>query len=206
MKERFPSLVAVLLLALLVLGTWWASDYTLRAIQIDPPRRITHERDSWSQHFVMVRTDPRGIAINRLEGQAMEHFPDTDAYEVTQPQAISHHPGSPVTVGTSEHATMDQNGERIVMTGNARIRRLPNAENKLLDVRSERLVLKPDQDVVYTDQPALVINGQSTMRGTGMRYDNRSRQLMVYSSSDVKISGEEQGAAKNPPPKAPRHE
>ncbi|WP_269496522.1 LPS export ABC transporter periplasmic protein LptC [Castellaniella sp. S9] len=201
MKERFPSLVAVLLLALLVIGTWWASDYTLRSIEIDPPRRITHERDSWSDHFVMVRTDPQGLAINRLEGSAMEHFPDTDAYEVTQPQAVSHHPGSPVTVGTSDHATMDQNGERIVMVGHAHLKRLPDAEHKLLDVRSERLVLKPDQDLVYTDQPALVVNGQSTMRGTGMRYDNRSRQLMVYSSSDVKISGEEQGARTTTPRK-----
>lgn len=206
MRERFPSLVAVLLLALLVAGTWWASDYTLRSIQIDPPRRLTHERDSWSDHFVMVRTDPQGFAINRLEGESMEHFPDTDAYEVIQPNAVGHHPGSPITVGTSDHATMDQNGERIVMVGNAHLKRLPDADHKLLDVRSERLVLKPDQDLVYTDQPALVINGQSTMRGTGMRYDNRTRQLMVYSSSDVKISGDEQAAKKSSPPKAPVNE
>jgi lipopolysaccharide export system protein LptC len=70
---------------------------------------------------------------------------------------------------------------------------LADAEHKALRVNSERLVLKPDEDLVYTDQPALVINGQSTMRGTGMRYDNRTRQLTVYSSSDVKISGEDQG-------------
>uniref|UniRef100_UPI0033415901 LPS export ABC transporter periplasmic protein LptC n=1 Tax=Castellaniella defragrans TaxID=75697 RepID=UPI0033415901 len=204
MRERFPSLVAMLLLGLLVVGTWWASDYALRSIQIDPPRRITHERDSWSDRFVMVRTDPQGIAINRLEGTAMEHFPDTDAYEVTQPQAVSHHPGSPVMIGTSDLATMDQDGARIVMIGNAHLQRLPDAEHKLLDIRSERLTIMPDEDLVYTDQPAVVINGQSTMRGTGMRYDNRSRQLVVHASTDVKISGEEQGAKRTTPQKTPQ--
>ncbi|MBV6273326.1 LPS export ABC transporter periplasmic protein LptC [Alcaligenaceae bacterium CGII-47] len=195
MKDRIPSLVAVFLLALLVIGTWWAADYTLRSVTIDPPRRITHERDSWSEHFVMIRTDPTGIAINRLEGNYMEHYPDTDAYEVTHARAIGQQPGNPITIGTSDKAVLDQNGERIVMTGHAHLHRLADAERKALDVRSEVLTLKPNEDLVYTDQPALVINGQSTMRGTGMRYDNHTRQLTVYSASDVKISGEDQGTA-----------
>lgn len=202
MKDRIPSLVAVFLLALLVVGTWWAADYTLRSIITDPPRRITHERDSWSERFVMIRTDPQGIATNRLEGASMEHYPDTDAYEITSARAVGQQPGNPLTIGTSDKATLDQNGARIVMTGNAHLHRLSDAEHKPLDVRSERLTLKPNEDLVYTDQPALVVNGQSTMRGTGMRYDNRTRQLTVHSASDVKISGEDQG--KSPASSAPK--
>ena len=43
-------------------------------------------------------------------------------------------------------------------------------------------------------RPALVVNGSSTLRGKGMRYDNRTRQLTVTAASDVKISGEDQAA------------
>jgi lipopolysaccharide export system protein LptC len=128
----------------------------------------------------MVRTDPQGHAINRLEGRAMEHFPDTDSYDITEPRAIGHQPDSPITVGTARTGTLDQQ----------------------LDVRSEQLTIEPNQDLVHTDRPALVINGHSTMRGQGMRYDNRTRQLTVEAASDVKISGEDQAARKSGPKKA----
>ncbi|WP_345796892.1 LPS export ABC transporter periplasmic protein LptC [Castellaniella sp. MT123] len=202
MKDRLPGLVAVLLLGLLVLGTWWASDYALRSIQIDPPRRMTHERDSWAKQFVMVRTDPRGHAIDRLEGTTMEHFPDTDNYEITAPRAVGHKPNSPITVGTALRGTLDQHGDRIVLDGNAHLQRLPDAEHKQLDVRSEQLIIEPNKDLVHTDLPALVVNGNSTMRGQGMRYDNRTRQLTVKAASDVKISGEDQANSNAGPKKA----
>lgn len=202
MKERLPSLVAVLLLGLLVLGTWWASDYTLHSIQVDPPRRLTHERDSWSDRFTMVRSDPDGRAINRLEGASMEHFPDTGAYEIIAPRAVGNQPGAPITEGTADNGTLDEHGDRIVLNGNAHIKRLPDADHQLLDVRSTQLIIEPARDLVYTDRPALVINGNSTMRGTGMRYDNRTRQLTVSAASDVKISGEDQAARNAGPEKS----
>lgn len=192
MKERLPGLVAILLLIILVIGTWWASDYAIRSVMIDPPRRITHERDSWSDNFVMLRTNDIGYAINRLEGTAMEHFPDTDTYEIDDPWAVGHQAGSPITEGSGDFGTLYNRTDIIELNGNARLKRLPDADNKLLDVRSVQLIIDPNQDLVYTDKPALVINGNSTLRGKGMHYDNRSKQLTVKSASDVKISGQDQ--------------
>ncbi|MBF6616705.1 LPS export ABC transporter periplasmic protein LptC [Pollutimonas thiosulfatoxidans] len=191
MKERAPALVAVLLLICLVVGTWWAADYAQRAIPIDPPRRITHEPDSWASNFVMVRTDTEGVAINRLEGDFMQHYPDDDSYEITTAKATGQQPGSPITVGTSNTAIMDQDGERIIMKGDAHVHRVADGDNPALDVRSEQLTILPDKDLVFTDLPALVVHGKSTMNGKGMRYDNDTRQLQVFSATDVKISGEE---------------
>jgi len=191
MRERAPALIAILLLFALVVGTWLAADYTQRSISIDPPRRVTHEPDSWASNFVMVRTDNAGVAINRLEGKHMLHFPDDDSYEITTAKAIGQQPGSPITIGTSRVAVMDQGGDRIIMKGDAHVHRMPDQDNVALDVKSEELTLLPDKDLVLTDMPALVVNGKSTMNGTGMRYDNKTRQLQVFSATDVKISGEE---------------
>jgi lipopolysaccharide export system protein LptC len=197
MKERMPALIAVALLVILVVGTWWAADYARRAIPIDPPPRLTHEPDSWAKQFVMVRTDPQGVAINRLEGVYMEHFPDDDSYEITDARAVGQRPGSPITIGTSDIAIMDQGGDRITMNGNAHIHRQPGPDSAPLDVKSEQLILLPEKDVVYTDLPALVVNNKSTMNGTGMRYDNSTRQLQVFSATDVKISGEDSRSRKS---------
>lgn len=191
MRERLPALVSILLLLVLVAGTWWAADYTQRAVEVDPVRRVTHEPDAWAQHFTLVRSNEDGVAINRLEGDHMLHFPDDDSYEITVARAIGNRANSPITVATSDTAIMDQDGARITMRGNAHVHRLPDAERKALDVTSEVLIILPDEDIVYTDIPATVVHGNSTMRGTGMRYNNSNRQLEVFSASDVKISGQD---------------
>lgn len=191
MRERGPTLIAVILLVALVVGTWWAADYARRAIPVDPPSRITHEPDSWAHNFVMIRTDPAGTAVNRLEGIMMRHYPDDDSYEVDQVKATGQQPDSPITIGTADLATMDADGTRIVMTGNAHVHRLPDKERAALDVTSDVLVLYPDEDVVETDLPARVVNGPHIMHGTGMRYDNKTTQLQVFSATDVKISGQD---------------
>ncbi|OZI66460.1 LPS export ABC transporter periplasmic protein LptC [Bordetella genomosp. 11] len=188
MKERFPSLIALFLLLALVLGTWWAADYTQRAVPTDPPRRLTHEMDAWSRNFVMVRTGQDGKPINRMEGDYGEHYPDDDSYVVTDPRAVGLRPNTPITVATSETATMYEGGKRIVMDKNAHMHRQPDADTPPLDVRSEQLVILPDDDTISTTLPALVTRGQSRMNGTGMKYNNKTRQLEVFSSTNVEIA------------------
>ncbi len=200
MKERAPALIAIFLLLALVVGTWWATGYAQRAVAIDPPRRITHEPDSWASDFVMLRTDVAGVAINRLEGAYMRHFPDNDSYEITKAKAIGQQPGSPITIGISDTAVMDQNGERVVMTGNAHVHRQADEDRPPLDVTSDELTIMPDDNILFTDKPAHVVNGNSTMDGKGMRYDNNTRQLQVFSATDVKISGQDSRPAKSAKP------
>lgn len=204
MKDRLPALVAIALLFALVAGTWWAADYTQRAVQIEAPRRVTHEPDAWSSNFVMVRTDAGGMAVNRMEGDYLQHYPDDDSYEVTKAKATGQRADSPITVGTSNTAIMDQDGSRITMRGNAHLHRQAYDDRPALDVTSEVLILLPDEDVAYTDLPAEVIHGKSTMLGTGMRYDNASRTLQVFSSSDVKISAEDSQAASSSEKQGPQ--
>ncbi|CAM4402821.1 LPS export ABC transporter periplasmic protein LptC [Bordetella tumbae] len=191
MKERLPALIALLLLIALVACTWWAADYAQRAIPVDPPRRLTHEMDSWARDFVMLRTNPEGKPINRMEGKYAEHFPDDDSYHVTAPRAVGQQEANPITVGTANTAVMEKGGERIVMNGQAHLHRQQDAQNDALDVRSEQLIILPDEDVIYTDLPAVVLKGNSRMSGTGMHYNNKTRQLQVSASTDVEISGSE---------------
>ena len=94
-------------------------------------------------------------------------------------------------MGISKTAIMEQGGKRIVMNGDAYVHRQPDANNDLLDVRSQQLIILPDEDVVYTDLPAEVLKGRSRMNGTGMHYNNRTRQLQVSASTDVEIAGGE---------------
>lgn len=198
MRDRLPSLTALALLLALVAGTWWAADYAQRSIPIDPPARKTHEPDAWAEEFALMQTSPLGRPTSRLEGRRMEHFPDDDSYAVDAPRAISQQAANPVTIGTARTGILDQDGKRITLTGDALLLRQADAERPALEVRSEEIIILPDDDLAYTDKPATVTHGKSRMQGTGMRYDNATRQLKVESATQVNIDGEVQPKPRSP--------
>jgi len=195
LRERLPGLMAAILLSALVLATWWAADYAQRAVTLDPPRRFTHEPDAWAGRFVMLRSDPQGLAINRMEGERMQHYPDDDSAEITQARATGRQADAPVITATSDVAVLDQDGDRVTMQGNARVHRSADAQAPAMQIDSDALTLLISEDVVLTDAPAVVVRGHSVMRGTGMRYDNKTKTLAIQSAVDVRIAGRDQRQA-----------
>jgi lipopolysaccharide export system protein LptC len=195
MKERASIVVSLFILLTLVLGTWWAADYSQRAVEIDPPSRITHEPDAWAKKIVLLRTDEKGFVIHRLEGDLMEHFPDDKSYELISPRAFGLKPENPLTVATSRMAVVYDEGNRIIMRGDAVILRLGDGERQPLNFRSDELTLLIKEDLSYTDLPAIATSGRSRMSGIGMRFNNATQQLDVFKSTDVDIAPKDQAAA-----------
>jgi len=188
MRERLTSTVALGLLLALVLGSWWAADYAQRAIPIDPPRRLTHEMDAFIDRFAMVQIDETGVANARLESPRAVHYPDDDSYEVITPRAVSQRPDRSVTVATANTGVMDQDGERVILSGNVRLQRQNADDTPDLLIETTALTLLPEQDVAFTDQPATITREDgSRMSGIGMHYDNQTRRLRVEADTRVKI-------------------
>ena len=188
MKERFAIIVSLVILTSLVMGTWWAADYSQRAVEIDPPVRLTHERDHWATQIVLVRTDENGLVIHRLEGDLMEHFPDDQSYDVVRPRAFGLKADNPLTIATARTATVFEEGDRIVMKGDAVLLRLGDAKLQPLNFRTDEVTMLIKKDLAYTDLPAIATIGRSRMSGTGMRYNNATQQLDVFKSTDVEIA------------------
>jgi lipopolysaccharide export system protein LptC len=188
MKERFAIIVSLVILTSLVMGTWWAADYSQRAVEIDPPVRLTHERDHWATQIVLLRTDENGLVIHRLEGDLMEHFPDDQSYDVVRPRAFGLKADNPLTIATARTATVFEEGDRIVMKGDAVLLRLGDAKRQPLNFRTDEVTMLIKKDLAYTDLPAIATSGRSRMSGTGMRYNNATQQLDVFKSTDVEIA------------------
>jgi len=188
MKDRFPTIASIVILTGLVIGTWFAAEYTQRAVELDAPAKQTHEPDSWGKVLVMLRTDEQGIATSRVEGEYMEHFPDDDSYDIITPRAMSIKADKPTLVGTSQMATVLDDGNRIIMKKDAVVMRLPSQETDPLNVSSEEITMLMDEDVAFTHLPALAIRERSTLKGIGMRYDNKTGELKVLEATDVEIA------------------
>lgn len=188
MRDKLTSGIASALLLALVGGTWWASDYARRSIPVDPPRRMTHEMDTFIDRFVMLRIDEHGLPTTRLEGQYAEHFPDDDTYEITLPRAVSQRPDRSVTIATARRGHVDQDGDLIVLREDVEFQRPAHAEVHGLTITSEEVTLRPNEDLAYTKLPAIVTRSDgSQISGTGMHYDNKNRQLSVAADASVRI-------------------
>src|SRR5690625_2786053 len=172
MRDRLPSLITVALLITLVAGTWWSAHYTMSTIEIDPPRKLTHEPDAWADDFIMLRTDSDGAAINRLEGDYFEHYPDDDSYFIVEAVATGIRPDRPITIGRSDEAVMDDDGARITMQGNAHVNRVPTQDRAALDIYSDVLVIFPFDDVVDTDVHVHLVESHYTIDRDIMYYVN----------------------------------
>ncbi|AWB34503.1 LPS export ABC transporter periplasmic protein LptC [Orrella marina] len=188
MKDRLPTIASILILIALVIGTWIAAEYTTRAVELDAPARATHDPDTWARNVTIIRTNETGLAYNRLEGDYMEHFPDDDSYEIQLPRAFNMQPDSPVTVATSNTAAILDQGDRILMKGDAVMIRLGDEQTEPLNITSDEIHLLAEEDVAYTELPAVAVRGMSRLSGTGMHYDNKTRELNVYKSSDLEIA------------------
>lgn len=191
MNDRFSTGITAVILTLLVSGTWWASDYAQRAVELDPPAKNTHEPDTWAKNIVLLRSNEQGLTVSRLEGDYLEHFPDDDSYDIKAPRAFNVKTDSPMTLATSDHAQLLDDGNRIVMQGNAVLTRLGNEKNSAMTFSSEQLTMLVDQDIAFTELPAVAVSGRSRLSGVGMNYNNKTRQLNVLRSTDMDIAPRE---------------
>lgn len=191
MKDRFSTVISALILLVLVSGSWWAADYAQRAVILDPPAKKTHEPDTWAKNIVLLRSNELGTTISRLEGDYIEHFPDDGSYEVRAPRAFNVKPDSPMTLATSQTAQLLDEGNRIIMNGNAVLTRLADENNAALTFLSESITMLVDHDIALTELPATAINGRSRLNGVGMLYNNKTRQLNVFSQTDMDIAPRE---------------
>ena len=132
----------------------------------------------------------------------MEHFPDDDSYEILKPRAFVLRPQNPLIIATSRTATIYENGDRIVMHGDAVVLRMGDEERQPLNFRSDELTMLVKQDITYTDLPATAVSGRSRMSGVGMRYNNASQTLDVQKSTDVDIAAKDSRNNSEPAQKA----
>lgn len=198
MKDRLPALIAILMLLGLVGITWWAADYADRAFPVDPELEVNQEPDAWSGAFIMLQSDEKGVPVTRLDGTRLRHYPHNGSYEIDEPKLISQRLDSPRVIASSDIAYAYNDITLIHMIGNSHAHRFATEDSNALDITSEKLIVYPEEDIMETDQPAVVIQGDSRLIGDGMKYNNTTRKLDVYANSGVRIAPKDMPSSSNP--------
>lgn len=178
--DRMAAMLSVVFLVALGAGTYylaaWANRDTSPAIQTK-----TNDPDVFVEGVSLTRTDASGEPIFQMSAQSMQHFPFDGSSKFEQPRLISLDSAKPKVTLTADQAIASANGEQTVLTGNVVLERQSGPEKPQLVVRTERITLLSENQIARTDAKVQIEQGNARLTGTGMEFDNLSRDLNLSS-------------------------
>ena len=170
MIDRASSLFPLAMLLLLAALTFWLN----RVIQDDSPRGPQrHDPDYWVERFEVRRFDIEGKLQHTVVAAKLLHYPDDDTTVVTTPH-ITYHQQPPTEI-FARMGYIGKDGKEVDLVGDVRVVRhsaAGDAAPTLLETRT--LKVFPDAEKGHTDDPVVITQGKSIIKGSGLDIDNRS--------------------------------
>jgi lipopolysaccharide export system protein LptC len=180
--HRFQLGVVIAIAAVLALGSFWLLEVMRKQIAdstADGPRQ---EPDYFVEKFNFVRMSVGGQAQYNISGKRLEHNPADDTHAIKLPVVNSLSAERPPMVAHSERALINSDNSKVHMYDNVHIDRAATATSEHFHLKSEYLLILPDDDMVQTDKPVEITLGASRLSGTGMVANNATRVLHLSSN------------------------
>jgi len=173
----------LLMMAVLAAGTWWL---VRNAPSIDArpvPAPVRHEPDYVMTRFVVQRFAADGSLRTQIEGDQLRHFADDDTLEIDDARIRAVSADGSLTLATARRALANGDGSELQLLGDAHIVRPPAGKAQAVDFRSEFLHGFRNIELVRTNQPVVVTQGDTVVHAEGMEYDNLARIVTLQGRS-----------------------
>jgi lipopolysaccharide export system protein LptC len=187
MKERrsiwqFRLVVILLSLIALTLGSFWLLEVMRRAgNEFFPPSKRS-EPDFYVENFNYVKLAKTGEAQYHFSGDRLTHNPQDGSYDITQP--VVRNIGSqetPILV-RADRARVNSDNSEVHLYDNVHVDRPASGDAQHMHMKSEYLLLLPNEEEMKTDRPVVITVGESILTGTGMVANNATRQYRLSSN------------------------
>ena len=176
LREGFSSYLPLLVMALLVLASWWLVKNSPRLAAPAEERPLSNEPDYTMERFALERFDAQGRLKLRIEGARLKHFPATDRIEIEDAQIRSIAEDGRVTLARARQALGNGDGSEVQLLGGAEVTST-DASGAPLVMRSEFLHAFLVTEQVRSHLPVQVQMGSSQLRAAGLDYDHAARRL-----------------------------
>ncbi|HRK38077.1 MAG TPA: LPS export ABC transporter periplasmic protein LptC [Burkholderiaceae bacterium] len=173
--EQLTVYVPVVLMALLALASYWLLRSTPQVpvpVAKAPPQHIPTD----VMRGFSVRTyGPGGVLKSEVFGREARLYPDDGSMEIDDSRLRNISPQGVVTTSVARRVWANSAQDEFVLTGNAVVvreaARLPDGENlQRLEFRGEHLHVYSTTRQVTSDQPVLLIRGDSRMTANQLTY------------------------------------
>ena len=179
MKIQFNHLLPVALMLLLGGMTIWLQ-YAIESPPQPEPAKHRHDPDAIGEKVTLSRLDQRGIAQYHLSAERMLHYPDNDSIELIAPRFLKKDATAELTV-TANKGVIYQENKEARFYDNVELVRRPLAGNGTLRIRTQYMQVFLERGVARTDRAVSIVNGPSTLSGTGMEYQRETGRLSLLS-------------------------
>jgi lipopolysaccharide export system protein LptC len=174
-RDRVASVIAIVLLTLVAATSYWYSRTLRSEGRGTEASRVTVDADA--DQITLLQFDEAGRAKYKLFADRMTHFAETDDVDLVRPHLLSLRPDQPRVEAVARRAHVENNGERVRLSGDVVLTRDSPGAQPALRVKTETLLMLPDLDRYVTDQPVLVERGPDSIRARGMDLDNIAQRI-----------------------------
>jgi lipopolysaccharide export system protein LptC len=177
MRDRIASVIAIVLLALVAATSYWYS----RSLRLEAPAEAARPKvDADADEVTLVQFDSSGRAKYKLFAERMTHYVQTDDIDLVRPHLVSLRPDEPRVEAVARLAHMENDGERIRLSGDVVLTRASPPGQPPLRISTQMLLALPDRDRYSTDLPVVVDRGADSIRARGMDLDNIARRVEFF--------------------------
>ncbi len=179
---HFRLLMTLVPLIILALGSFWLSEVLRREAHGTAPRPNRSEPDFYVEKFSYVKMAKTGVANYHFTGARLIHNPQDGSYDIEQPIVTNIDDAQlPITM-RAERARVNSDSTQVHLFDNVRLDRPASATADAVHVKSEYMLVLPDEDVVKTDKQVEIVTGRSKLTGTGMFANNATREFRLTSN------------------------
>jgi lipopolysaccharide export system protein LptC len=169
-------------LVVLALASFWLYEVMRRATDTVVPNPERNEPDFYVEKFSYVKLSKTGSAQYHFSGERLTHNPQDDSYDIVNPVVSNiSNPDAPMTI-RAERARVNSDNSQVHLYRNVRMDRPASATAEPIRIRSEYMLVLPDDDVMKTDKPVEITTDRAKLTGTGMVANNATREFNLTSN------------------------
>lgn len=180
--NRFRLAVVLAIGAAITLGSFWVLEVMRKGIIDSMPDVARTEPDIYVEKFNFVRISPSGGAQYSMSGKRLIHHPKDNSFEIELPVVNSLSAQRPPMTTRAQRARVEEDYSKVHMYKDVEVDRPATPGSQHFNLKSEYLLLLPDDDVMKSDKPVDMTLGTSKLKGTGMFANNATRELRLSSN------------------------
>ncbi len=146
---------------------------------------LRNEPDYIVEKFSFVRMSEAGQPHYIFSGSKLTHRPVDDISDVVTPRLQAINPGQPVMTMSANNARISNADNTVHLQGDVAVDRPSAAGARNMSLRTDALMIYPDEDRMETDQTVTMDLGSTTVQGKGLQVNNATQQMRLPERSKM---------------------
>jgi lipopolysaccharide export system protein LptC len=172
------AFLALLLMSLLAIATWWL---VKNSSLPEPPQTepaIDHQPDYEMQGFSAQRYQPDGRLQTELNGTHARHYPDTDTLEIEQAHLRTYNKDGTTTTAIAKRAVAMGDGSEVELFGGVQVQHQALSPQKPVEFRGEYIRALINQERLVSHQPVHIVQGNSRIDASTLAYQHQDGTVL----------------------------